>query len=157
MQLRENKVATGADMQLQEPVHDQKSQDLTSGARMCLQEQNVVVQMWLHEKLLKVVSSAFFKILGFFFRFMVFQSRFTLYSICQEPTLYFSDPDRPGLMVYTLSQGIDANSWYEHGLMVWTWSYGMNMDSWYRHGLMVCTWTHGNGNTHGLILQYRYS
>ena len=40
-------------------------------------------------------------------------------------------------MVYTLTHGIDMDSWYRHGLMVWKWIHGI--DLWYRHGLMVLT------------------
>ena len=44
-------VAAGADIQLQEPIHDYRSQDVTAVAMMKLQEQDVAagVKMWLHD------------------------------------------------------------------------------------------------------------
>ena len=40
-----------------------------------------------------------------------------------------------GLMVYTLTLGIDKYSWYRNGLIVLTRSHGIAMDSWYWLGL----------------------
>ena len=68
MQLQEQKLATGANMQLQEPIHDHRSQDVTAGAMMWLQEQDVDagVKMWLQENLSTKVACIFVALLVFF-------------------------------------------------------------------------------------------
>ena len=47
----ELKICPYAHMQLQEPIHEYRSQDLTVGAMMWLQEQDVAAElkMWLQE------------------------------------------------------------------------------------------------------------
>ena len=86
------KVAAGVNMQLKESmcscetVYDNMSQDLTAGAMMRLQEQDVAagVHMWLQDKLLASSFSSFCRNFRFF-RFRVFLSRCNWYSLGQEP------------------------------------------------------------------------
>ena len=67
-------------MYLQEPIYKNRSQDLTAGAMMWLQEQDVAlgVKMCLQDELLKSTFSGFCRNLDLF-RFTVFRSPFTLY------------------------------------------------------------------------------
>ena len=77
-------------MQLQEPIYDNRSQDVTARAMMWVQEQDVAagVNMWLQEKFLKVVSQAFVTILDSL-RFTVFWGRFTCFFLLPRSQFKF--------------------------------------------------------------------
>ena len=61
-------MAEGSNKKLQEPIHDYWSQELTAGAMMWLQEQDVRsgVEMWLQEQTFKSSSSHFCRAFSFF-------------------------------------------------------------------------------------------